>query len=273
MMTRNNGFVFVFIIGLFFLQPIISPLFAQTPPDSQKVFVEDLKGDVQVIKAGDTKSRQAVKGDPITTNDKVQVGKGGSANIMIEGLGEIQLDEETSWSYEKFTLEEDKRIFYANLALGKLKARVKPLPPGSVFEIKTPVSIAAVRGTFFGLFVYMVQQQIFALLEVFEDSVVFSNLARDQSLIVNEGESARGEESGKIARVSDEDKKAGGGPPSGGSSDGGTKDPFDGYPPGPDNFFNREAPTTRPEPMVYTHPGQTGSSSSSGDENHYHSSE
>ena len=239
--------------------------------------MSDLKGDIQIIKAGETTGRPAVKDDLIGASDKIQVGKGSSANIMIEGVGEIELAEETSWSYEKFSLAEGKCIFTANLALGRLKAKVKKLPPDSIFEIRTPVSIASVRGTFFSLFVYMVQSQIVALLEVVEDSVTYSNLARDQSVVVNEGESARADESGKVTPAGDENKKTGEGPPGGGSSDGGgPKDPFDGYPPGVDNFFNRDAPVVRPVPPVYSHPGQRGeaqeSSGSSGSEDHYHDS-
>lgn len=276
MTIRIHSFFFLLILCFFLLPLSHSSVYGQTPADPPNIFVSDLKGNVQIVKAGETKGRQAAKDDLIVAKDKVQIGKGSSAKIVIEGVGEIELAEETSWSYEKFALEKGKSIFLADLALGRLKAKVKPLPQGSVFEIRTPVSVAAVRGTFFSLFVYMVQNQIFALLEVFENSVGYSNLARDQSMVVNEGQSAQADEAGKVAPVSEEGKKGEGGPPGGGSSDdGGAKDPFDGYPPGIDNFFNRDAPTVRPEPPVYTHPGQTGeaqkSSSSSGGEDHYHS--
>ena len=278
MATRIHVFIFFLILSALLL-PVALPVFGQTTPDPPNIFVSDLKGDIQIIKAGETAGRPAVKDDFLGVRDQVQVGKGSSANITIEGVGEIELAEATSWSYEKFSLTEGKCIFTGNLALGRLRAKVKKLPPDSIFEIRTPVSIASVRGTFFSLFVYMVQSQIVALLEVVENSVTYSNLARDQSVVVNEGESARADESGKVAPAGDENKNTGEGPPGGGSSDdGGSKDPFDGYPPGIDNFFNRDAPAVRPEPPVYSHPGQRGEShessgsGSSGSEDHYHDS-
>jgi len=75
---------------------------------------------------------------------------------------------------------------------------VQKLPKGSIFEVKTPTSVTAVRGTVFGLFVYMVAQQYFTQLEVFENSVAFSNLAGDQTYVINEGQDSVANQAGTV---------------------------------------------------------------------------
>lgn len=184
---------FIFIIISFFVLDIL--LFAQ---ESSRVLIEDLQGDVQITRVGQVQGRAAAKEDVLQPNDKVQTGKQASAKIMVEGVGEITLGENTIWSYEKYVVGQEKRSFSAYLALGRLKAKVKKLPRDSSFEIKTPTSIAAVRGTFFGLLVYVLNQQLFTLLEAFEDSVVFSNLRREQSYTVEAGQRSTGDESGNV---------------------------------------------------------------------------
>lgn len=168
---------------------------AQTTP---KVSLRDIQGDVQIIEAGGAQGRPAVQEEELKPSDKIQTGKKSSVKIILEGLGEISLSEETTWSYESYVIEEEKHRFSAQLALGRLKAKVKKLPQGSSFEIRTPTSVAAVRGTFFGLFVYLFEQQYFTLLEVFENAVVFSNLAGDQSYAVEEGQQSTANEEGNV---------------------------------------------------------------------------
>lgn len=198
-MTKTKFFIAALIISLTVV--VVPFLFAQTSTqtaESPKVLIQELKGDVQIIKAGQTQGQSAAQGDLLSSNDKVQTGKDASAKIVVEGAGEINLSKETTWSYEKYTVEKDKREFSAYLAIGRLKAKVQKLPEGSVFQVKTPTSIAAVRGTFFGLFVYMVEQQFFTLVQVFEDSVAFSNLSSEQSYTVEEGQSATANEAGEV---------------------------------------------------------------------------
>lgn len=171
---------------------------AEQAVGSLEVSIQELSGDVQIIKAGETTGRPAAKGDVLEPKDKIQTGRDGKVSIAVEGAGEINLSKETTWSFEKYSVENGKADFSAQLALGRLKAKVQKLPEGSLFQIKTPTSVAAVRGTFFGLFVYMVEQQFFTMLEVFEDAVVFSNLSGEESYAVSEGQSASATEAGDV---------------------------------------------------------------------------
>lgn len=158
----------------------------------------ELKGDVQIIPANEIGPRAAVQGDSLNPNDKVQTGEDGSAKIVIENTGEIKLKKETTWSYDRFVSTAEKREFSAYLAIGRLRADVQKLPGGSSFQIKTPTSIAAVRGTSFGLFVYEFAGQVFTQLDVIDNAVQFSNISGDQSYVVEQGNSATGNDSGVI---------------------------------------------------------------------------
>jgi|GEM_PF-960667 len=222
-MMRKN----IFFFSIFFILLLII-----TPSLMASVVLGELKGNVQIIPAHETEGRAAVQGDSLNPNDKVQTGKNGSAKILIENTGEIQLSKETTWSYDQFVSTNEKRDFSAYLAIGRLKADVQKLPAGSSFQIKTPTSVAAVRGTSFGLFVYAFEGQVFTQLEVFENAVQFSNSSNDQSYVVEQGNSAIANESGAITppqssgaetekALEDDSKKVpSGNGPGGGGNDG-----------------------------------------------------
>src|SRR3990167_2805654 len=174
MANKHKTLFLSFISILILSQSMAGSVLARE--QSLKVVVADLKGQVEVVKKAIPQSIRATKGMELGSGDTVKTGKESWAKVEIENLGAVELEAETAWSYSRSVAEEGKPAFQASLAVGRLKAKVKKLPEGSLFEIKTPTSIAAVRGTFFSLFVYMIQKQIFSFLEVFEDAVEFSNL-------------------------------------------------------------------------------------------------
>ena len=265
-MIKKNVFTLALIICSFVLVPI---LFAQ---DASRVFVEDLNGNVQIIKAGQTQGQAAARGTVLSPDDKIQTGEKASAKIRVEGSGELTLNDHTTWSYKTYLKEKDKTTFSAHLAIGRLKAQVQKLPKGSVFEIKTPTSIAAIRGTFFDLFVYILAQHYFTQLDVFENSVAFSNLAGDRVQVVNEGQSSVGNEAGAITPPKpigskkdqkDENKASGNPPGGGGDSSGGGSDSGASNFPSTDNFFDfdslmgsHDSASSNPPPVASSLPGQ-----------------
>ena len=196
--------------------------------DPGRVSLQEVIGDVQMIRVGEAQGRAAVQGDLLNPEDQIKTGKDSSAKVAVEGAGEINISKETTWSYDRYDIEGGQRQFSAYLALGRLKAKVQKLPEGSAFQVRTPTSVAAVRGTAFGLFVYMIEQQFFTALDVYENSVSFSNLAGDQEVNVSEHQSATGNESGEVTppqttgaesdKALGEEKKGEFMPPSGGAS-------------------------------------------------------
>lgn len=182
-----------FLFTIFFILILLV-----TPSAIASVTFGELKGDVQIIPADGTPSHAAEQGAFLNPNDKVQTGEDGSAKIVIENTGEIKLKKETTWSYDQSVSTAEKREFSAYLAIGRLRADVQKLPGGSSFQIKTPTSIAAVRGTSFGLFVYEFAGQVFTQLDVIDNAVQFSNISGDQSYVIEQGNSATGNDSGVI---------------------------------------------------------------------------
>ncbi len=273
MVNKHKVLPFSFISVLILSQSLAGNVLARE--QSLKVVIADLKGQVEVVKKAIPQSVRATKGMELGSGDTVKTGKESWAKIEIENVGAIELEAESTWFYSRSVSEEGKRAFEAQLAVGRLKAKMKKLPEGSLFEIKTPTSIAAVRGTFFGLFVYMIQKQIFSFLEVFENSVEFSNLRGDQKAVVREGQTATIDEFGKLTSGAkppakkEELNKEGGSPPGGSSSDKDAKNPFDGYPPGVNKFMGGySTPTRPPENMVFDRPGQGSESEHSSDSGH-----
>ncbi len=274
MANKRNAFLFCFVLILTLAQFLSGSALAAE--QSLKVIIADLKGQVEIVKKAALGSVRAMKEMELGPGDTVKAGKESWAKVEIENLGAIELEAETAWSYDRSVTDQGKHVFEAQLAVGRLKAKVKKLPEGSLFEIRTPTSITAIRGTAFSLFVYLIQRQLFSFLEVFENSVEFSNLKRDQKLVVKEGHSATADESGKLTsdgkppEKKEESNKKGGNPPGGDSSDGDRKSPFDGYPPGVNKFMgdNSGTPTRPPENMVYNRPGQSNESQRSSESSH-----
>ncbi len=280
---RTNVFFTAVIIGYLILTPTLFAESATQVTPTSKIFIEDLKGEVQITKAGSAQAQIAIKGDVLNPDDKIQTGDNASAKIMIEGTGELTLKGSTTWSYGAYSKTEDKTTFSAYLALGRLKAKVQKLPKDSVFEIKTPTSVAAVRGTGFGLFVYMVAQQYFTQLEVFENAVAFSNLTGDQTQVINEGQNSIANEAGTVTppqaiesktdqvlsqatpeesksdKESDNKNKApGGNPPGGGGPFGGGNKGPTNVPPGSNPFERGELKPQMPDSMPIQPPEPAG---------------
>ena len=188
----------LFLLGFIVCLVSIGPVPVLLADSASGVFLTEVKGDVQIFKSGDVVGRKVQEGDVIQLQDKIQTGPDGSARISVQDTAEIKLGKETTWSLERFASESGKKEFSAYLALGRLRAKVKRLPNGSVFEMKTPTSVAAVRGTEFELFVYKFQGKIYTYLIVFKHAVQFSNLTGDQSYLVEGGYNATSSAEGVV---------------------------------------------------------------------------
>ena len=80
MRARKSVVFTVFVFCLAVISPSAS---AQVAQPSSKVVLDSFKGEVQVIKAGETQGRPAKKGEILSPKDRVQIGKEGSAKIVI----------------------------------------------------------------------------------------------------------------------------------------------------------------------------------------------
>ncbi len=170
---------------------------------AQGLVVEKPKGEVQVLKKGTSDWVQAQQGMPLESGDKVKTGEKSSVSIQWE-KGTLELAEKTDFSVTEHAAKDDQIKTSLELTLGKLKAKVDKLNQGSEFKITTPTSVAAVRGTFFGLWVYEYLGDFFSRLDVWDGIVNFGDKDSDENFDVDSGKYATGGEEG-ITKPKDEE--------------------------------------------------------------------
>jgi hypothetical protein len=83
--------------------------------------------------------------------DTVETGKDAQAEVTFDDSSEISLDPESRFGIGELSRDSasGQRTVRTNLLSGELKARIAKLAQNSTFEIESPTSVAAVRGTEF----------------------------------------------------------------------------------------------------------------------------
>jgi hypothetical protein len=104
-----------------------------------------VNGTVEVKKTGTAAWKLARPGGPVVSGDAVRTGPGSRAEVKMDEGHRVALREKTSLRVE--SAKKGASLFF--LEAGKLKATVNKLRGGSRFEVKTPLAVAAVRGTVF----------------------------------------------------------------------------------------------------------------------------
>ncbi len=170
----------------------IFPLFILLPVCwADTMLIGKIKGEVQVLKNGASAWMAGTEGMVLEAGERIKTGDQSSAELRME-KGYITLEEKTEFVLKEFQSKEEQIRASMELTLGKLKARVKKMKTGSEFKITTPTSVAAVRGTFFDLWVYLFQGSLFTRLDVSEGLVHFSDLSGQVEKDVQEGQTATG---------------------------------------------------------------------------------
>jgi len=157
--------------------------------------LKSLKGTVQVQKAGTQDWAPAQKGMALELGDHIKTGDKSRAKIDL-GKATVELGEKTEFAVKEQVVEGEKRVTKSDLAIGHLKAKVDKLKPGSTFEIMTPTSVAAVRGTIFDLFVFLQNGEFITKLAVDDGTVNFSDLGGNKNVNVEEDEQSSGDKNG-----------------------------------------------------------------------------
>jgi hypothetical protein len=83
--------------------------------------------------------------------DTVETGKDAQAEVTFDDSSTIDLDPETRFGINELAKDSasGQRTVKTNLLSGELQARIAKLAQNSTFEIESPTSVAAVRGTEF----------------------------------------------------------------------------------------------------------------------------
>ncbi len=152
------------------------------------ISLHGIEGRVEVRKEGQAAWVGAQEGQELGGGDRVKVGKGSTVQLRMEKDTSVQLEEETELGIRQFDMEQDRMKARLDLALGNLKAKVGRLGKGSEFEVQTPTAVAAVRGTWFELWVYQVLGEWLSKLKVTEGKVLFCDVTGQDCEEVKAGE-------------------------------------------------------------------------------------
>lgn len=128
----------------------------------------------------------AETGDPIHAGDLVEVGEGGLAAFKIRLKEKVQdLDKNLYVDSNSEVRIENKSTtseIMLELFKGRLRGKVRELPEGILYDVKTPVCVIAVRGTEF----LIEANEPNTVVTVLEDSVEVSSLDGEQRVILEE---------------------------------------------------------------------------------------
>lgn len=131
-----------FVFFVFFLfNHLTIQLFNQCQGYAQyEAKVMSLRGEVTID------GRKVSKGVIIEEGDEINTGAGAKAVIKFPDRAKITLEERSRLKVKEL---ERNRIF--NLQIGKVEVSVKKLRPREKFQVHTPVSVCAIRGTRFSV--------------------------------------------------------------------------------------------------------------------------
>ncbi|MEW6042019.1 MAG: FecR family protein [Elusimicrobiota bacterium] len=114
--------------------------------------VYDFTGEVKVFKGKENVWKNAFKYMPLEEKDKIKTDKSSFCDIVLDDGSMIKLNEKTELLIKYLRYELKKQKYRFSLQTGKLHGAVNKLStPGSRVSIKTPTSVAAVRGTDFAI--------------------------------------------------------------------------------------------------------------------------
>ncbi len=123
-----------------------------TQISEQKIFLEDVRGEVFTKKKGEDVFSPATQNTKVSLGDSIRT-MSGSCRMTLENKTSLELGPNTTLVVNDATVNNilKTRSSLFVLETGKLKATIGKLQKGSRFEVTTPTAVAAVRGTIFYL--------------------------------------------------------------------------------------------------------------------------
>lgn len=155
--------------------------------------IADIKGSVWLIE--DTQLIPLENGMPVRPNDKIKTGKNSSCNIELDDGTFIFVGEKTEFTVESVEITEEKNESKISLWLGKLLASISRRRK-TKFNIHTPVSVIAVRGTEFAVEADETKTNV----GVFDGEVAVSSIDLPEEVAVKADEETSVLKNGKPSR-------------------------------------------------------------------------
>jgi len=130
---------------------MITPLQAEVGRVAE---ISSIEGMVWFRKGGTEDWKGATKGMLLLENDEIKTGENAKAEILLDAAGETgKLNLAPNSQLRIETMKQDTtsgdKTTLLDLALGRVLIKAEKLKGNSAFQVKTPTSICAVRGTVF----------------------------------------------------------------------------------------------------------------------------
>ncbi len=144
-MKRVVHLVVAAVMGLSFLSVKAN---AQGQPSSWDARITSLQGNVNFYPASSPKQGYvAVSGLPLKSGDRIVTNAGSQAQIAFNGSGVVTLTPNSSFTVK--ALSQSKTSLF--LGMGNIIAKFDHLLSGQNLQVQTPMAVAAIRGTEFGV--------------------------------------------------------------------------------------------------------------------------
>ncbi len=144
--------------------------------------VYDLKGSVEIMKAGQVTWRPALKGRPVAEGDRIKTGAKAWCEILFKDGSFIKMEEGSDAAAEALKSSAEERVFSFSFLKGKALWMAAKLKGKIVsrFLVRTPTVVCAVRGTDFSMLVSTAGQTTIGL---FDGIVALSGAGQDKELL------------------------------------------------------------------------------------------
>ena len=128
----------------------------------REAVIAPLEGAARVKLAAEKRGGAAEEGMTLTEGDTIETSEGAWVLLKLKGSAgdsDVELEGGSLMLFREFTEDKDKGVqdTLLDLALGEIMIRTEKLSPESKFQVKTPASVAGVRGTKFKVKVEAIQ--------------------------------------------------------------------------------------------------------------------
>ena len=147
--------------------------------------ISGVQGEVEVQSVGSAAWSAGSKDQILSEGDRVKTGSGGFAVLEMAGYGRLNLASDTEVKVNKKQIQGKMIDAEIDIVVGSLQGELKKLPKGSNFKFKTPVSVAAVRGT---SFLINVSQTGAVTTYVSSGQVSVESISTGQTTVVSSGQ-------------------------------------------------------------------------------------
>jgi hypothetical protein len=158
--------------------------------DEKPVSVLYVRGDVRRLHAAGNPGAAVHLGDTLQEGDLLQVGADSYASLRLQDGSQLHVQAGSQVRVQRSREVPQSRRLRTSIGLeqGRVDTQVAPQRPGSRFDVRTPLAVAGVRGTRFGVSLNADGSQ--ALSDVVEGQVAVEVLSSGQSSAVAAGQGA-----------------------------------------------------------------------------------